>query len=361
MRRAVLGVALLLTGCSSGGQTERDPGPPAAAGVAPLVAVQTMPVDIASLPRLRTALPRSLPSDASALPDLMDDPPGRATMVYHPPEMIVDEPVDGWASETLIFYGVDGRWRRMRMDELGLPDAIWPGSDTYGAGSLSPDGRRWVGKSRAGVIVVDLATGHADLIDLGTDWTAWVEWRDDSRTIVVGHRNARFRTDLIELSSRQRTALPFTYWSASFAPDGTAYSLRSAGRGRVELVAWHGDVPTSVGEVDIPGLRRWTGGMYGPDLTEDRFLVGVQKRPYRTIDLVVVGIDDLQAEARLHLAAKQRSRYVDAEWLDPETVLLEAKSGLVAWRPSDGTFLRVTALPDPGNAFANVDVATGLL
>ena len=318
-----------------------------------------MPSDLRVLPRLRSALPKRVPRDTSGLPSLVDDPPGRATMVYHPPEMLVDDPTTGWANETLLFHGVDGRWRKLRMDELGLPDDIWPGWDTYGAGSLSPDGRRWAGKSRAGVIVLDLATGDADLIELDSDWTAWVEWRDDSRSVVAGHGNGGRRTELIELPSGRRTSQPFRYWEARFAPDGTAYSLQPAGRGRVEILSWRGDTTTALGVVDVPGLRRWQGGMYGPDVTDDRILVGVQRSPYRTIDLAVIGIEELEVAARLHLTVKQRSRFVDAEWLDPETVLLEAGPGLLAWRPADGSFLRVTALPDPGNGFANVDVATG--
>lgn len=353
--RAAAGIALLvlLAGCT--GDVRR----PAAAPEAPAVVVQTLPSDLTSLPRLRTALPRRVPADAGALPSLMSDPPGRATVVYHPPERWSD-PIQGWASEILLFHGVDGQWRRLRMDELGLSEASWGSSDTYGAGSLSPDGRRWAGQSRDGVILLDLGTGRVETIHMGSRWTASVEWRDDSRSLVVGHGSSGRRAEVVELPSRRRTVLPYEYWQADFAPDGAAYSLRAAGRGRAEVVSWRGDRPVSLGDLSLPGLRSWQGGMIGPDLTDGHLLAFVQRAPYRIIDLVVIGTEDLQVEARLHLSSSQVLTYRAAEWLDPETVLLETGPGLVAWRPDSGEFLRVMSAPTPRNGFASLDVAADL-
>lgn len=319
--------------------------------------MQTLPSDLDSLPRLRTALPRRVPADASSLPALLSDPPGRATAVYHPAEMWPAEPGEGWASETLLFHGVDGRWRRLRMDELGLTNASWPGADTYGAGSLSPDGRWWAGKSRAGVIVLDLGTGRVETIRMGSRWTASVEWRDDSRSLVVGHGGNGRRAEVVELPSRMRTVLPYEYWQADFARDGTAYSLRAADRGHAELISWRGDSPVSLGDVALPGLRSWEGGMIGPDVTDGRLLASVQRAPYRVVDLVVVSTEDLRVEARLHLSPSQVLTYRAAEWLDPETVLLQSGPGLIAWRPADGTFFRVTRTRTPRNGYESLDVA----
>jgi hypothetical protein len=359
MRTAVCFVLMVLVaGCTA---DERRPvaAPEPATEPTPTVVVQKLPADLASLPRLRTALPRRVPADASSLPALMSDPPGRATMVYHPAEMW-PEPGEGWVSETLLFHGVDGRWLRLRMDELGLSDASWPGPDTYGAGSLSPDGRRWAGQSRDGVILLDLGTGRVETIDLGTRWTASVEWRDDSRSLVVGHGGHGQRAEVVELPSRRRTVLPYEYWQADFAPDGTAYSLKAADRGRAEVISWRGDRPVSLGDVPLPGLRSWQDGMIGPDVIDGHLLAFVQRAPYRIIDLVVIGTADLQVEARLHLSSSQMLTYRAAEWLDPETVVLETGRGLIAWRPADGRFFRVTRTVAPRNGYVSLDVAADL-
>jgi hypothetical protein len=353
MRLAVTVVLLaVLDGCTADG-----PRPPEAAPESrPEVVVQMLPSDLSSLPRLHTALPRRVPTDLTSLPALMADPPGRATAVYHPPERW-PETVEGWTSETLLFHGIDGRWRRLRMDELGLPEASWPGADTYGAGSLSPDGRRWAGKSRAGVILLDLGAGRVETIRMGSRWTASVEWRDDSRSLVVGHGGGGRRAEVVQLPSRRRTVLPYEYWQADFAPDGTAYSLKAAGRRRADVISWRGDRPVSLGDVSLPGLRSWQGGMIGPDVTDGHLLAFVQRAPYRIVDLVVISTDDLQVEARLHLSSRQVLTYRAAEWLDPDTVLLEAGPGLIAWRPTEGAFFRVMSAPTPRDGYASLDVA----
>ena len=271
---------------------------------------EPMPDHPGSWPVLPTALPRQVPVDADGLPDLLDDPPGRASLVHHPAERW-PEPVEGWASETLLFHGVDGGWRALRMDALGLPTSSWPGHDTYGAGSLSPDGRWWAGRSRDGVIVLDLASGDVEVVDLGTRWVASVEWTRDSRAMTVGH-GLRLRTDRVQWPGGEVRRLPYPYWEE-------------------------------------------------PDVVGGRMLTIRQHRPYRTLDLLVLDPARLRVDARLHLDRHDRYLFVGAEWLDARTVLLQAGPGLLAWQPDAGRFWRLTRTPDPGNGFASLDVATGLL
>ena len=360
MRAIVAALCVVaLSGCTADSQPE--PAPPEVTETAvPALVVQAMPRDLTSLPRLRTALPRRIPSDVSALPALVDDPPGRAIAVYHPPELW-PEPVEGWASETLLFCGVDGEWRRLRMDELGLPDDTWAGHDTYGAGSLSPDGRWWAAHSRDGVVLLDLRTGTSETLDVGLRWAS-VEWRADSRSFVVGRGGPGRRPGLIELPSLRRTTLPYQYWQASFAPDGTQLSLRRTARDRVELLTWDGDRAVSRGQLSLPGLGSSRDRRpFGAEVTDGRLLTVVQRPPYRTLDLVVVGIDSVEVEARLHLSARDRGKsYRNATWLDPETVLLEIGPGLIAWRPAEAEFFRVMASPTPHNGFASLRIATDL-
>jgi hypothetical protein len=118
MRIVAVLLVVALTGCTAASEPVAAP-PAESEARAPTLVVQTMPPDLAAIPRLRTALPRRIPTDVAAMPALVDDPPGRAIAVYHPPELW-PEPVEGWASETLLFFGLDGEWRRLRMNELGL-------------------------------------------------------------------------------------------------------------------------------------------------------------------------------------------------------------------------------------------------
>lgn len=356
MRRLLALVLLLVGGCTAPDSPSPAPVP---APTTPAVAVQSMPRAVDALPWWESRLPRRVPRSEAGLPRLVDDPPGRATVVYHPPEHW-PEPVEGWAGETLLFHGVDGRWRAMRMDELGLDDATWGSHDTYGAGSLSPDGRWWAGQQRTGVVLLDLATGKAETIAMGTRFTYTVDWRTDSQSLLV-HHGSPPRTEVLELSSGRRTRLPFDSWKASPILDGTALSVRVR-RGLAEVLEWHGSRRTSLGAVEVPGLRpdRGRSALYGPDAVPGRLLLSAQRPPYRTLDLVVVDTDGPKVAARLHLDVSARRGYRQDGWLDEETVLLEWGPGLVAWRPDDGTFWRVMDVDTPRNGYATLDVATDL-
>ncbi|AIY16297.1 hypothetical protein GUY44_21490 [Pimelobacter simplex] len=127
-------------------------------------------------------LPRQMPEDLQELPDLLDDLPGKAIATVYgeiddlngrvPPRTYATP----WARETVYFYGDDGRWRVLHLEDLGLPAAGWQGSDSYGAGALSPDGRWWATKSLRGSVVLDLATGElhrgpASQTAVGYQWT----------------------------------------------------------------------------------------------------------------------------------------------------------------------------------------------
>jgi hypothetical protein len=74
-----------------------------------------------------------MPTGRESMPSLLDDPPGRAVLSYRPIEYEHDP--QGWAGETIYLWGVDGRWRRLSMLDLGLPDEGWPGPTCTAPGS----------------------------------------------------------------------------------------------------------------------------------------------------------------------------------------------------------------------------------
>jgi hypothetical protein len=205
------------------------------------------------------------------------------------------------------------------------------------------------------VILLDLRTGRSEVLDLGSRWTAWVDWRDDGRSLVVGH-GLRSRSELVELPSRRRTTLPWRYWRAAFAPDGRQLSTRVRKHDELEVLEWQDGRPVSVARVWVPGLRSSPDatGLLGPDVTQQRLLVQVNRPDRRYSQLVVLDRATYEVEARLVV------RYLSARWLDARTVLLETERGLLTWRPSDGAFRRVTDLPRSGigtDGYWSLDVA----
>ena len=299
-------VLSLVSGCELGAEPRVEPIP---------VAVPDPPSDrlalpkpqrlldsgIDRLPRLRTRFPSSVPARVDALPSLLSDPPGRALVSYHPRESF-DDPA-GWASETLLFYGRDGRWRSLRMDELGLPAEAWPSHDTYGAGSLSPDGRWWAGRSSAGVVLLDLSTGQQRLVDTGIDWISEIRWLSESHAYVVsnGRVGPGGRTHQVAVPDLEITELPYRLWQVGMGPDDRAYSLRRIRIGEAELVQHQGAEPVPHGRLVLPRLGRDLQRLWSVAHTEGRFALHHQADAldFRRVELVVVDGTSLEVEARL--------------------------------------------------------------
>lgn len=148
---ALLAGAAILTACT-GEQIAVDTGPTSSSSAPPEspghgsrpLNVQEVNLGTASqLPLLRTKLPSHFEfPPAGEVTSLLTDPPGRVAV-----KMIRYLPYDrvtGFADQLIYFFGVDGRWRSLRMSELGLKDSRWAGPDTPWAGSVSPDGRYWM-------------------------------------------------------------------------------------------------------------------------------------------------------------------------------------------------------------------------
>ncbi|WP_121257043.1 hypothetical protein [Nocardioides ferulae] len=179
-------MALLLTACTGDrARGESDGG--RATGLAsdseasPPTRVSLAGQRPAAWPRLPAAdasgLPWRLPETGADLPSLLDDLPGRATVVVNPRIEAINIAVTRWSELELLVAGAEGGWRRLNLGDLGLPEAQRY-SDTYGAGQLSPDGRRWAGPVRDGVVVLDLRTGAARIVRLRSPGAfVWVPGR----------------------------------------------------------------------------------------------------------------------------------------------------------------------------------------
>ena len=162
-------------------------------------------------------------------------------MTYRPVESI-DDP-DGWVFRDALRAGPR---RSLATASDGRPrtcvEEWWPGPDTYGAGQLSPDGRRWATHAGPNVLLLDLRTGEHRLIDLGADRSVrFVRWLPDSRTLqAFSHRapgtHGVSSTHLVDVSGKVRVS-PYGRQAVAFEPDGTAvrftrtHRLRWAARG----------------------------------------------------------------------------------------------------------------------------------
>jgi hypothetical protein len=315
-----------------------------------------LPADLRDAPRTDIGLPRGLPTGDEPFPSALDDPPGRAVMSYRPVETL-DDP-EGWIGETLYLLGVDGRWRRLAMAEFGLREAWWPGTDMYGAGQVSPDGRRWATHVGSDVMVLDLRTGTHRLYPVGDGRTEvrFVRWLPHSRTLQAysSGTNQAPRvnmTHLVDVTGEVRVS-PYGRLGVAFEPDGTAVLF-----GRSYRFRW-ADAEAAPTKDRVPRFwqahRRSYTALHGKRLS----IVPIFRELAEVDDLLAVDTASLAPVARL---VNRSGAYVGAGeglgisygWLDEKTLLTSTSSWLVTWTPAEGELRTVVRMPRvPPNVWA---------
>jgi hypothetical protein len=351
---AVLVASLLVSSSNDEGSAEsRLPGadsqstsrPESPADVVPLQ--RLLDVDPATLPALRTHLPRRVPAEDAVLASVLDDPPGRAVVAYHPPEGYFLGP-EGWASEDIMFCGRDGRWRRLRMEDLGLPESA-SFRDTYGAGSLSPDGRWWVGSFGLGDILLDLSSGEWRVIELAGEMTqAALTWIPGERAfLAMSYTGRRDLPVKVSVPGGEVTRSPFQSYQVGIEPDGTATSLQNVGGGEARLIEWKGSrqLERFVAPLAGPGRRR---GPFGVLATNGRFaqIASRASDNYNKSTITVVDSDTGEIQAKLRYGQRTASVEGYPGWLDDDTLVLQTRSHLLAWRPDEQQMYRVMDIPE---------------
>lgn len=355
---AVVLLAPLLASCSG----DDEPGRPTSSDKPPAEAItvqRLLDVDPATFPILRTQLPRKLPKSDADLPSILDDPPGRAALTYHPPETWFEGPT-GWTTEDILFYGDDGHWRLLRMEDLGLPDSAWF-ADTYGSGTLSPDGRWWIAPSQLGVILLDLSTAESKVLALpGNETQGELEWIPGEAAFVA--MTYRGRKDFgFEVSVRdgKATRTPFLPHHVGYEPDGTPLSMQNVGGGKARLVEWSGRrrVERFVAPTPGPGRGR---GPFGVIATTGRVANTASwlADSYNRNTVTVVDSETGTVQAVLEHRQRTSSVEVYLGWLDPETFLLKTRTHVLAWRPDEQRMYRVMNVPEgPKDLYWTVSVA----
>jgi hypothetical protein len=349
------------SGCTSGSRPEGDAPTEQAKASADAEARATSPawsIEAARVdripedpPPMASRLPAAFPPDDSVLPDLLTDPPGRALLAYHPRESFDDR--GGWASERVFFFGTDGQWRSLDMDDLALPESTHPGIDTYGAGQLSPDGARWAAPTRAGIVLLDLRTARTRVVLLPGAHTQYLAWHPDGRDVGVVRLSgaSTHRTWSVHARSRDVAEAAYGLPIDGFAPDGSVVTFTR--RGADTLRTAHRDGDREVAEVAVPHRLARYGGAVG----QERTVFGLNRQ--------LVAVEDAGSAplARLRLGPGDAAGWPRG-WWGPDTLWFhESRRGLLTWNVVSGevrrlTRVRAAARPD---TWWSASVAVGLM
>ncbi|MFC7724164.1 hypothetical protein ACFQW6_03530 [Nocardioides sp. GCM10028917] len=360
----VIAILLVTLGCSDAGAPDgpAPPSPEVVAGSSDSAAHgrSSVPWPIAPAridrisskpPRADSKLPNAFPPDDSVLPDLLAESPGRALMAYHPRESFDDR--GAWEAETVFFLGLDGEWRSLKMQSLGLPASTHPGVDTYGAGELSPDGTTWAAPTTAGIVLLDLLTVRPREVALPGDHTRYLRWRPDgSRTNVMRlHGASTQKTWALDPQTEKFRRASYVLPIDGFAANGSVVTFTRRGDKTVRTV--HRDQAKLRTVVALPHLLARRGAAVGRDhavFGYNRELVAVEMRSWAPV-------------ARLRLGRGEAAGWPRG-WLDDDTLwFYESTRGLITWNVDDGQTRALTrvapaARPD---TYWSASVAVDLL
>ena len=328
--------------------TSSDPDPDpergADAGVRPSPVVEHLPTRWSTIPFADNELPRRAPSDTDSLPRLLGDPTP-ARLVYHPTERLTD--AAGWASERLLFLGVDGRWRSLDMSDLGLPEEWWPGADTYGPGALAADGRTWAAHTDAGVVLVDLLDGTVRHVDFPQSHpmvrhVTWVPGTSVVSAYAAASAGTAYRTFHVAPDGRIAPA-PYDGSRTRFDLDGTPVEISTAAGGVTVTRGKNGNTHSTEWPKPADFARGTSWGVFGESQVA-LFAPSGKKSPLGPVAVWVLDKHTGEPQARLRVPPVTEIE----GWLDEGTlVLLIDSRRLVAWQPGTERVRRLMDLPGP--------------
>ncbi|MDN5851291.1 MAG: hypothetical protein L0K86_00330 [Actinomycetia bacterium] len=321
--------------------------------------------DLLELPRLSSSLPGQVQYPPTGeVTSLIEDPPGRAVM------SIVNaggrSAVSDLGSYTWYLYGVDGRWRVFDLGELGLPDSEW--ADWNVAGDLSQDGRYAALRIDSALLIFDMASGDVRRVEpkRGLTFGGGGKWTPDG-LVAMGYsgKDAPAGVFIDPATGRQRPwrgpslyrtggmsydwdGTPVLEWWAKGRVLGVKGYRFFDRRGRVVrrlALPWElsGRSSAALGEHGIAFYRE---AAHSKRLRQPGAFIVTDRRA-RPEQIVLTGNDEGFAP------------WIGG-WLDEETVLAETSRVLVAWRPDEEKFYRLTRLVQEPEMFY-YSIATDLV
>lgn len=302
--------------------------------------LQHLPSDWSEINWSRSRQVRA-PAGDTALPMVLDGgPPAR--LAYHPVERLTDP--EGWAGERIFFLGRDGQWRELDMGDLGLPDTWWPGSDTFGPGSLSADGHTWAAHTNGGVVFVDLTTGasHHVAFPQASPMVRYVTWVPGKNVVSAYARKPEgTRYSTFQLRPNGPVS-PVSYDGSRthFDVDGTPVEVTTHGRTLTLTRGEAGRSTPTQWQLPIRFVRGDPYGVFGQDE------VAIQPTLTDTRPVTVWVFDKATGHPQARLLLPPRTSI--ERWTDSGSLVLYVENRrLVTWDPQSGQFTRLLEVPGP--------------
>jgi hypothetical protein len=346
-------LVLLVGGCDSSSDPSGESAPPPGSTTLPdsqptdrgvLVRrpkVEHLPHDWSMVRWEGDGRPEQTPDADAGLPSVLDEPGIPARLAYHPMESLADP--EGWASEQIMFWGRDGQWRILDMADLGLPEAWWPGRDTFGPGSLSADGLTWAAHTNAGVVFVDLTTGsyrHV-LFPQSSPMVRYLSWVPGRRVVSAYSRSSHgTRYSTFDVDPRGRV-IRAAYDGSRTRFDVNGVPVEITTSGRTVTLTRRQRTQTSSTEWDLP-VRFPRANPWGVFSDQDVAFTQPTNVNRRRAILWVFDKRSGQPQARLSVPADPSLE----GWTDSGALVIQIDNRrVITWNPQTGRFSRLLEFP----------------
>jgi hypothetical protein len=305
--------------------------------------VQHLPPNWSTRPWGGSGRPEQAPTEGAALPSVLGQPGSPAGLAYHPLERLNDPA--GWASERVLFLGLDGQWRGLDLAELGLPEAWWTGEDTFGPGSLSADGRIWAAHTNAGVVFVNLTTGSYRHVALPPTsprvrYLTWVPGANAVSAYATNSKGARYWTFHVRPGgSVSQVSYPGD--RTRFDIDGTPVEVKTAGRTLTMTRFETRGTDSAQSRLPLRFHRSTIFSEFGQD---DVALIQPTYSIRRPVMVWVFDKHTGQPRARLQVPV---ATSIEGWTHGGSLVLMVDNRRLITWNPQAGRFRRLLEIPPP--------------
>lgn len=339
----VLGLAI--SACGGGGSAGQVPESPSRSTSSSPTQSPTvghtavrLPAALGGKPRAIRGVPSSFPSSIESLPALTFD--GRAnafTLAYRPYESSADG--TGWGSEETALLSADGRWFRLRFEDLDLRPDTWRGPDTIGPGQLNSRGDALAIVASSGAIVVDLRTGKVRRVLEKAGHLGLIQWAPGADILVASapRSSEDYQVDLTT-AEQHRSAIPGP--ALGFGPGGRRCSTLTRQDGNLVLRCWAASgklVQTAVlplgGETGRVPFQNWGLGHF----VAVRKLGGNAIHVYSTSDSRLVSTLQFSRRTAAYLSVHG--------WIDRHALLLSMDRALLTWNPQTSQVVKIATLP----------------
>lgn len=272
------------------------------------------------------------PQQLALLPELEPRSTTAAVLTYRPRESPRDG--NGWSSETIAVW--DGKWSKISLGALGLPEELWPGADPMGVGALSDSGTRLAFSLSDGLVVLDLRTLEWVRLLEGEGRFGTVRWFPGEERLVADPWQGRDQEVNTRTGATRPARIPAR--AIGFNAEGQTTTVRHRdGEATIQVDG------RTIARVPKSSFQR--GNRFASWSTSDKTAYTNTRTVGGRYALRVVTTDTQHPTSTLRWTRRTGTFVIVHGWWDDQRLLVSLDGSVATWTPDTGELTRIAALP----------------